>query len=153
MPWILDGSNLAGGGDREVVRRAALAVARNERVKLLLYFDGPPPLGSASLVQLGTVEVRYVPHADAAILAHIATAGRDWIVATDDRLLGERVKALGARLVHAAAFWEKVRRGVPGRRAEVSSPPDVETELAYFRDDTQRLPAETATVRRRRPRR
>ena len=108
MPWILDGSNLAGGGDREAVRRATLAVARQERVRFVLFFDGPPPPGSAADERLGRVEVRYVPHADTAIVGYVAGGGAGWIVATDDRALAARVKALGARVVPAAGFWEDV---------------------------------------------
>jgi len=63
VPWLLDGNNLAQGGDRERVRRAALDLARRERLRVLLYFDGAPPQGTPPVQRLGAVEVRYVPHA------------------------------------------------------------------------------------------
>lgn len=62
MPWILDGNNLARGGNRERVRRAALALARTERIRLVLFFDGAPPAGSPDTERLGAVDVRYVPN-------------------------------------------------------------------------------------------
>ena len=153
MPWILDGSNLAGGGDREGVRRAALAVARHERVRLVLFFDGPPPAGSAATERLGQLEVRYVPHADTAIVAHLAAGGGGWIVATNDRALGARVRALGARAAGASEFWEKASRAAATAGAATPRAADVEAELAYFRDPSHRLPGSAAAVRRRKPRR
>lgn len=149
MPWILDGSNLAGGRDREGVRRAALAVARHERVRLVLYFDGPPPPGSDAIVRLGQVEVRYVPNADSAIVAQVSGGGRGWILATDDRALAARVKGLGARAVATAEFWEKAGRAAAAPDTSPAAPTDVDAEMRYFRDPTQRLPGAATPVRRR----
>ncbi len=153
MPWILDGNNLAGGGDRDLVRRQALAVARHERVRILVFFDGAAPAGSPATVRLGQVEVRYVPHADSAIVAHLSGGGGGWTVATDDRALGVRVRALGARVVGTAEFREKAGRAAAadGRQAPASA--DLDAEFAYFRDPKQRLPGPPARVRRRKPRR
>jgi hypothetical protein len=153
MPWILDGSNLAGGRDREGVRRAALAVARHERVRLVLYFDGAPPPGSDATVRLGQVEVRYVPHADSAIVAQVSGEGRGWIVATDDRALSARVRGLGARAVGTAEFWEKAGRAAAAPGSGPAAPTDVEAEMRYFRDPSRRLPGGATPVRRRKPRR
>jgi len=139
MPWVLDGNNLAGGRDRGAVRRAALAVARGERVRLLVFFDGQPPAGSPEAERLGPVEVRYVPNADAAILAHLGGGGAGWIVATDDAALAARARTAGARAVSASEFWRKAeaaRTVTDGTRPA----PSLDGELAYFRDPTQRLP-------------
>ncbi len=153
MPWILDGNNLAGGGDRESVRRAALAVARHERVRFVLFFDGPPPPGSAAHERLGQVEIRYVPDADTAIVAYLAGGGRGWIVATDDRVLAARVRPLEARTVSAAEFWQKASRAAADTGGDTPQIADLEAELAYFRDRSRRLPGPPGPVRRRKPRR
>lgn len=108
MPWVIDGSNVARGGDREPVRRAALALARVERVSIVVFFDGAPPPGVGSLEHLGRVEVRYVPHADTAILACLAGKGRGWRLATDDRALATRARHGGVETVPAEAFWQRV---------------------------------------------
>ena len=153
MPWIVDGNNVARGGDREQVRRAALAVARSERVRLVVYFDGRPPSGSDAVERLGAVEVRYVANADAAILAQLAGAGSGWLVATDDRDLAARVRALGARAVAAAEFRAKAERAAAAAPAPGPSGRDVTAELAYFRDPANRLPGpRTAVPRRKRGR-
>jgi hypothetical protein len=152
MPWILDGNNLAGGGDRERVRRAALAVARGERVRLLVFFDGAPPAGSAPVVGLGQVELRYVPHADSAIVAHLVGRGTGWVLATDDRQLGARAKALGARVVSGSEFWAKVARAAAAGSAG-SPAADLDAEMAYFRDRSARLPGAPTPIRRRTRRR
>ena len=153
MPWILDGNNLARGGDRASVRRAALAVARQERVRLLVFFDGRPPAGGDAIERLGPVEVRYVADADAAILAHLGGGGRGWIVATDDRALADRVRASGARIVAAAEFRTKAERAAAASPAPVPGGADVAAEVEYFRDPANRLPVSSATVARRRRRR
>lgn len=154
MPWVLDGSNLAGGRDRDVVRRAALALARAERVRLLLFFDGPPPAGTKAVEHLGTTEVRYVPDADAAIVAHLGSSGRSWIVATDDRTLAARAVARGARAAGAAEFWRKAARAAAPDAEPMAAASDLDAELAYFHDPSRRLPQpDTHIPRRRRPRR
>jgi len=107
MPWVLDGNNLASGGDRERVRRAALAVARGERVRIVLFFDGAPPAGSADRESLGPVEVRYVADADRAIVERLRAGGRGWRLATDDRRLAMLARGCGAAVVPGAAFWQK----------------------------------------------
>lgn len=110
MPWLLDGNNLARGEDREAVRRAALSLARVERLRIIVVFDGPPPEGGGSPERLGSVEVRYVPHADSEILLVLAGKGRGWRVVTDDRLLARRCRDTGAEVVSCQAFWDKVQR-------------------------------------------
>jgi hypothetical protein len=154
MPWILDGNNLARGGDREAVRRAALAVGRREKVRILVFFDGRPPDGAGDVERLGAVEIRYVGHADGAIVAFLREGGRGWRVATDDRELQRRSVATGAEAVPAAAFWQKAEATSarsPGGREDATA--GVAQELAYLRDDRRRLPEEPSRIpRRRRPR-
>lgn len=144
MPWLIDGNNLARGGDRESVRRAALALARAERVTIVVFFDGAPPPGGGDFERLGSVEVRYVPHADAAILTFLAGKGRGWRLATDDRALATRARHGGAETVAADAFWRKVAAaGSTGRGDEsVTGGP--------HGGAVERLPDEPVRVPRRR---
>ena len=153
MPWLLDGNNLARGKDRETVRRAALAVARHEKVRILVFFDGVPPVGSGDVERLGSVEVRYVGHADSAITGFLRQKGRGWRVATDDRELQRRVVATGAEAVSAGTFWQKAaaapvqeseERG--GRRGGSAG------DLDYLRDAHRRLPDAPRRIPRRRRR-
>jgi hypothetical protein len=108
MPWVIDGNNLARGGDRESVRSAGLALARAERVSIVIFFDGAPPPGVGDRERLGSVEVRYAPHADAAIISFLAGKGRQWRLATDDRALATRARHGGVETVPAEAFWQRV---------------------------------------------
>jgi hypothetical protein len=144
VPWILDGNNLARGGNRERVRRAALALARTERIRILLFFDGAPPPGSSETERLGSVEVRYVPYADRAILDVVAPRGRGWRVATDDRTLAARVRAAGAEAVAAATFWEKAAA------AEAKAPPGPPAPGAASLDGVERFNDAPVRVPRRR---
>lgn len=151
MPWVLDGNNLAAGRSRDEVRRAALDLARRERVRIVLFFDGAPPAGSPPVERLGAVEVRYAADADAAITAFLGKSGRGWRLATDDRGLAMRARALGADVVSAAACWSRLapEGGAGGR--ETGGVPGAEAEP--FGAATERLPdAPSRVVRRRRPR-
>jgi hypothetical protein len=152
VPWLLDGNNLARGRDRESVRRAALAVARQEQVRILIFFDGSPPEGSGGTERLGAVEVRYVGHADSAIVAFLRNSGRGWRVATDDRALGAAAREAGAEVVPAAKFWHKAAGGVQADAAGARSAVGVEDEMAYFADPTHRLPTQPIRIVRRKAR-
>ncbi|MDD5563166.1 MAG: NYN domain-containing protein [Thermoanaerobaculaceae bacterium] len=151
MPWLLDGNNLAHGGSREKVRRAALAVARHERVRIVVYFDGAPPPGVGGSESLGAVEIRYVGHADSAIIAFLRPRGRGWRVATDDRELARLARDTGAEAVSAAAFWGKAAAASAAPAGAVPSPGCVD-EVAYFQDPRHRLPAVPKRVPRGRRR-
>jgi len=151
VPWLLDGNNLAHGGSREKVRRAALAVARRERVRILIFFDGAPPPGSGDSEMLGAVEVRYVGHADSAIVAFLRPRGRGWRVATDDRELARLARDAGAEAVSAAAFWRKAAAALAETPGGAGAGPGAADEIAYFRDPGHRLP--DAPKRVPRPRR
>ena len=153
MPWLLDGNNLARGGDRETVRRAALSLARSERLSIIVIFDGPPPGGTGNPERLGSVEVRYVPHADTAILHVLAGGGRGWRVVTDDRQLAGRSRGAGAEVVSCRVFWEKVHRRVTAECDDAGLPPVDEKD--WYSDHGSRLPPGPQRVplrRRRQPR-
>ncbi|OFV79791.1 MAG: hypothetical protein A2Y78_09155 [Acidobacteria bacterium RBG_13_68_16] len=152
MPWLLDGNNLARGQDRASVRRAALAVAHQERVRILVFFDGAPPEGVGETEKLGSVEVRYVGHADTAILAFLRSASQGWRVATDDRALAVAARAAGAEVVPSARFWRKAAAATQAPGREAGSGSAVDEEIAYFADKNHRLPGEPRRIARRRPR-
>jgi len=149
VPWLLDGNNLVRGGDREEVRRAALAVARHERVRIVVFFDGAPPMGVGRTESLGAVETRYTAHADSAILAFLQRGGRGWRVATDDRDLGRRVRAAGGEVVPGASFWRKAEAAAQHRPPQAPGTADLSAELEYFADPRHRLPGSSARVARR----
>lgn len=153
MPWLVDGNNLGGGGSREEVRSAVLALAHRERIRIVLFFDGAPPPGVPEVERLGPVQVRYVPNADEGIVRFLGERGRGWTVATDDRQLSRRVRDTGAAAVSADAFREKLSStGGAGGRAP-GGPVDVAGELEYFRDSSHRLGGDGRHVLRHRRRR
>jgi hypothetical protein len=149
MPWVLDGNNLASGRDRERVRRAALALARSERVRIVVVFDGAPPEGSPDRESLGQVDVRYAPNADRAIIELLRASGRGWRLATGDRRLAAQARELGAEVSRASAFWERAGKAETETGARNVKPAEVADELAYFHDAGQRLPESPRRVPRR----
>lgn len=152
MPWVLDGNNLARGGDRGSVRAAALRLARSQRIRIVLYFDGAPPPGVPDAERLGRVEVRYVADADAAIAAMLTGGGKGWRLATDDAALGRKAKGSGAEVVSAASFWARVEQTDEG--TDEPAQVDVAEEIAYF-EEGRDLDADRPRLvpRRRRKRR
>jgi hypothetical protein len=152
VPWLLDGNNLARGGRRASVRDAALAVARQERVRIVVFFDGAPPDGVGDTERLGSVEVRYVGHADTAILDALRLASRGWRLATDDRALSVAARGLGAEVVPASSFWRKAASAAQAASQEASRTGAAGDDLAYFADPAHRLPRGPERVARRRAR-
>lgn len=120
MPYLVDGNNVAGGKDRAKVRHAALRLAEREKLRVVVFFDGAPPAGVKEVERLGAVEVRYVPHADTAMLAFLRGAGLGWKVVTSDRRLAEAAKNLKATVLPAQAFWDKVAATRPVEIEEVA---------------------------------
>jgi hypothetical protein len=151
MPWVLDGNNLAGGRDRDSVRAAALRLARSQRLRIVVFFDGAPPLGSSDVERLGSVEVRYAPNADAAITAMLSGGGAGWRLATDDTALARRARSYGAEVVRARTFWEKLDGAdvSTGRTAPV----DIEEEIAFFRSGREGVEVDRPRLVPRRRRR
>lgn len=147
MPWVLDGNNLAGGSHRGPVRRAALSLARQQRVRVVVFFDGEPPSGVPGVERLGAVEVRYVRNADAAITALVA-GGSGFRVATDDRALAAKLRAAGAEVVGSATFWERVSEAESRRAGESGEEKPFSLDLDAA---IQRLPEAPGRVPRRRP--
>lgn len=124
MPIVIDGNNLlhslpAAERRRDAVRRRALEAVRGEGLDLRVVFDGPPPSGRPAVEHLGRVTVVYAGSASADdVIVGLIPSGRaaaQWVVVTDDRALGGRVRGRGAS-VRSVAQW-CVRRRPPRRRA------------------------------------
>jgi len=147
MPWVLDGNNLAGGADRERVRRAALFLSHREKVQLLVFFDGAPPDGVPEHERLGAVEIRYVSNADRAILAFLAQRKTGVKLVTADRALASKAKALGAEVVAPGVFWQKVARAWTADA--VAQQPETE-RATDFREGVVPLPEVPARIVRKR---
>jgi hypothetical protein len=151
MPWLIDGNNVAAGGDRARVRESALALVRHEKLRIVLFFDGVPPPGVPAVERLGRVEVRYAADADRAIVAFLRDAGHGWRVVTDDRELARRSRLAGADVVPGAAFLAKAAT-VASREPVLRGAVNVKAELEYFADADNRLASGTRRLSRRTPR-
>ena len=149
MPFYVDGNNLAGrvlgrppasDEERRTIRDRIAARVRKGRSAVVLFFDGEPETGKRD-AWLGGLTVRHSGErsADDAIVDAVARAKapRDCHVVTDDRALGQRVRALGARTLSTVDFWARLEE-TPG---EPSGPADVDLDewTAYFADDGNRL--------------
>lgn len=123
MPLIIDGNNLLhslprGDRNRSEVRRQVLEAVRQQRVRVTVVFDGPPPTGTPELEHLGSVTVRYSGQLSADnVILDLVSAGNaaDWVVISDDRELRNLARELGAA-VRSLGEW-KGRRSKPRRRA------------------------------------
>jgi len=151
MPIIIDGNNLLHSlpdheRSREVVRRRVLDTVRHEEIRLTVVFDGPPPAGSPEIEHLGRVSVHYSGQssADDVILRLLPPRGRasEWVVVTDDRALGSRVRERGAQ-VRTLNEWrsrrpKKTRHPSPGPKLSSREIGDWEIYFASGEDDTER---------------
>lgn len=147
MPWVVDGNNVAGGTAREATRRAVLALAHREKLKVVLFFDGAPPPGTPAVEHLGAVEVRYVPHADSAILALLQQGGRGWRLVSSDQALASKARSLGAEVVSVREFWRKLAGWEATNKGE---PRFSAGEEVDYRLGATPLPQEPLRVRRKR---
>ena len=142
MPVIVDGNNLLHSlpshkRDRESVRRKALDTVRHEGMNLTVVFDGPPPAGSPATEHLGRVTVRYSgsSSADELILRLLPSQGHasEWVVVSDDRALGDKVRSRGAA-VRTLEQWRcrKTRKPKRATREAKLSSHEVADWEAYF---------------------
>ncbi len=112
MPFLVDGDNLLGtwpGRERSDAERRSLARqlsrwAAERRRGVVLVFDGREPPGS--MLGPETLFSGAGRSADEAILARLRseTERRGWTVVTSDRPLGDRCRALGARVERSDVF-------------------------------------------------
>jgi len=151
MPIIIDGNNLLHSlpvheQSRDVVRRRALDTGRHEGIRLTVVFDGPPPAGSPEIEHLGRVSIQYSggSSADDVIIRLLPPRGRasEWVVVTDDRALGGRVRERGAQ-VRKLNEWRSRRRKKPhhpspGPKLSSREISDWETYFASEEDNTER---------------
>ncbi len=139
MPVVIDGNNLLHStpraGRRGDVRRQALDQVRAAKVTITVVFDGPPPTGSPSVEHLGSVTVRYSGgrSADDEIVSLLPSGGAaaDWVVVTDDRALGRRVRDRGGR-VRTLAEWRRRRPRSPRRQVSPKEPKLSSREIAEW---------------------
>ena len=142
MPVVIDGNNLlhslpSGSNNRSGVRRQVLDAVRNEKVRITVVFDGPPPGGFPEVEHLGPVTVRYSgkTSADDVILQLIPQGSRasESVVVTDDQELRRRVRERGGT-VRSLAQWRqrKPRKGRPKTHEPKLSSHDVADWEAYF---------------------
>lgn len=130
MPWIVDGDNLLGAkrddeAKRELARRIERYRVRTGR-RILLVFDGPaPPIALPGEVEFSGPGRR----ADDRILHAVAgdPDRRGVTVVTDDRSLGDRCRALGARVARGGAL-----RGELSPGGAEDEKPDPRNDLAHW---------------------
>ena len=157
MPFLVDGSNLAGAArdhrlglprdEQELVRRLA-DFAESRRTSLRVVFDGPAAGrgGAGRARRAGRVAVLYSGSgriADDLIVDLVRSnqSPSDLIVVTSDRDLRSRVRAAGARVMGCAEFSETLKRAGSARhREEKPLPGDIEEWERFFeqgRDESE----------------
>src|SRR5688572_26656882 len=126
MPYLVDGSNLAGAArdrrlglpreEQDLVRLLA-SFAEARRTRLRVVFDGPAQGrgGAGRARQAGRVKVHYSGSgriADDLIvdMVRAENAPGDMIVVTSDRELRSRVRAAGGRVMGCAQFAQALER-------------------------------------------
>ena len=126
MAFLVDGDNLLGtwpGRPRSDADKRALAfeldrLAARLRRRVVVVFDGTAPAG----IDLGP-DVRFSGAgrtADDVLLAYLRTEPdpRGWVVVTSDRSLGDRCRALGARLERSDRFRARLSPAAGGEKPE-----------------------------------
>jgi len=149
MPFLVDGSNLAGAArdrrlglprdEQELVRRLA-GFAEARRTSLRVVFDGPAAGrgGAGRARRAGRVGVLYSGSGRIAddVIVDLVSSHRspsDLIVVTSDRDLRSRVRAAGGRVMGCVEFSETLRRSGATRMSdEKPLPGDVEEWERYF---------------------
>ena len=127
MPVVVDGNNLLGArrsdGERRGLSGEISRLARRERRRIVLVFDGPPPPHP-----FPSVDTHFSgpgKSADAWILEFLRrqARAREWTVITDDRSLGDRCRHLGARVERCRPFRERLVK--PNKGEKPSGPVNV----------------------------
>ena len=141
MPRIVDGDNLLGGwpgrkrsdGDRRGLAHEIARLARRERWRMVVVFDGVhPPVRS-----LGS-DVYYSGHgrsADELILDILRREQdrRGWVVVTDDRSLADQCRHLGARVEGCRRFRQRLAVGEDGEKPNRVE--DLDYWMKVFKDE------------------
>ncbi len=133
MPRLVDGDNLLGNwpgrkrsdADRRRLAHEVARLARSDRRRIVLVFDGRPPVRSlgADVHFSGTGR-----SADEVILERLRAEDdpRGWIVVTEDRALADQCRYLGARIEKCARFRGRLERADAGEK------PDGVDDLDYW---------------------
>ncbi len=129
MPVIVDGNNLLHSlppdvRSRHDVRRLMLELARAEKVRATVVFDGPPPPGSPEQEHLGIVTIVYAGSrsADEIIVNRLPKGpnAKNWTVVTDDRALAAQVRHTGAQLKSLREWRTKLAQVQRPEKRDVS---------------------------------
>ena len=141
MPRLVDGDNVLGtwpGRSRTVEDKRALsrevdALTRRERRPCVLVFDGTRPEGVGFAAE--TLFSGPGRTADDLILARLKEAAdpRGWVVVTQDRSLGDRCRALGARIESPRDFRARLTASPGGEKPTRED--DVDSWIETFGGD------------------
>ena len=141
MPFLVDGSNLAGrAGSGAADRQAQVGVVRlllpwaRQRRQVVVVFDGPPNEQLAA--RYGPLTVRFAAprSADDAILATLGDQPGEWCVVTDDRGLRDACGARGTRTMSARELLVTLGAILPSTGGEQREGPiDVADWEEWFR--------------------
>ena len=137
MPFLVDGDNLLGtsGRPRSDVEKQRLAAelgrfARARKRSLTVVFDGTPPVANAS--RPGVLFSGKGTTADSVIIEFLRRQKdpKGWIVVTDDRLLGDQCRWIGATHERCGAFRRRLHDAGTSEKPEREE--DVEFWLEQF---------------------
>lgn len=142
MTLLVDGSNLLGrsGVDRHdpeakrVLLQRISSLARRQRAKVILFFDGPKPAAFAT--SLGSVQVVFSGNrsADDLIRQRAEEAREPLTVVTSDQTLAARVRGRKVEIVDAHRFVRLIESPAEeGRRGQE----EIDWE-SYFSDSENR---------------
>ena len=136
MPHVVDGDNLLGSwpgrtrsdAEKRQLVREIDALARRQRRRIVVVFDGAPPPG----VSFGAGVHFSGPGrtADAVILDLLKTQSdpRGWTIVTNDRPLADQGRWTGASIESTAAFRARLRSTAGAEKPEGS------VDLDYWLD-------------------
>jgi len=140
MPRIVDGDNLLGNwpgrkrsdADRRRLAHEVARLARRERGRIVVVFDGPAPPRP-----LGR-DIHFAGHgrsADDLILATLRDESdpRGWTVVTEDRSLADQCRYLGTRVERCARFRGRLTPG--GEQEKPETAEDIDEWLRLFGGD------------------
>ena len=134
MPIVVDANNLlyrlpASLRRPAELRRLSLNLARTQRLRLTLVWDGPPPPGVPERESLGQLTVVHAGSmtADDAIVRTLpqGAAAKQWTVVTDDRGLRARVRARGASVTSLKDWIQRLLDATSGERKGEASPSEL----------------------------
>src|SRR5688500_3668631 len=140
MIYLLDGSNILGGSSRrehaEATReliQAAASLARRQRKKVILFFDGTPSENLAGVIGRLTIRFSGSRSADDMIVEAASKTKDPVTVVTADAELSRRVTRRNVTVVNVREFHQLV-----GEEAEAGSSVAGDDWERYFSDPKNR---------------